>query len=363
MRYRVIAAAVVFAGLFLGLTPSAQAQFGSVQQMLFQGLQYAGNQGYWSSPQNGPLYNFNQFRNRIEFDRAGQGYAYESIRFFGPDTYGNTNTVDLGPFKLQLGRDQTLLNNAQPVGIHSKIGYTTTLIPQVYFQAQTGQQTINQFSGVTTFAPTPLHYTATLTTGVQDFTWEGNALIDGQGSLNAMGFYDVKFRFTNVGDYTADGVLVHDEQVTDFDLGPIDVSGNIGLDMLSGLLQNNGSTAAAVPSRVVSGATKDKRTEDLLTRLHAGEQLGESDMQYLAQKMFETALANDPFGVLANGMPSTVPGFEGVTFDMTTTPQEGVAPNTTVPEPGTLAVLALAFGLSAGLRSLRFRRSSSDRRR
>lgn len=355
MRFRILITAVVFGGLLTGVTMPARAQFGGVPQLLFRGMQYAGNQTFLSSPQNGPLYNFNQFNNRVEYNRAGQGYSYEFFRFFGPDTYGNPNTLDLGPFKMQLGLDSTRIANSQPIGLHGKIGYTTSIIPQVFFQTDTGQRAFNQFSGVTTFSPAPLNYTVTLKTGVQDFSWTGNALIDAQGDLNALGFYNFKFRFTNVGDYTADGVLVHDEQVTDFDLGPIDVSGNIGFDAVAGLLQSNGTTANAIAPRTISGATKDKRTEELLARLNSGQTLTTEELQYLAQQMFNAAFMADPIGVLTNGFPSTVPGFEGLTLDMIATPQDS-STTSAVPEPGTLAVLAVAVGTSAVVKSLTRRR-------
>lgn len=355
--FRIVSATVVFGCSLLGVTASAEAQFGGVQRFLFRGMQYAGNHTYLSQPQNGPLYNYNSFSNRVEYNRAGQGYTYESYQFFGPDSFGNPNTLDLGPFKLQLGQDPTLFANGQPIGMHNKVGYTTAIIPEVTFQSQSGQRAYNQFSGVSNFAPAPLNYTMTLNTGVQDFSWTGNALINTQGSINALGFYDLQFRFTNVGQYTADGFLLHDEQVTDFDFGPINASGNIALDAIAALLQNNGSGAAAIPPRITSGAAaKDKQTEELLARLNAGETLSPEELQYITQQMFNAAFQADPLGVLTRGLPSQIPGFEGITLNMLASPQ---ANPTVTPEPGTLAVLAMALGISAGLRTLHRRRRAT----
>lgn len=349
MQFRFLAAAVVFAGLVLAVTTSAEAQFGGVQRLLFRGMQYAGNHNFLSQPQNGPLYDYNRFSNRLEYNRDGDGYTYEFYQFFGDDSFGNPNTLDLGPLKIELGLDSTLLSSGQPVGIHNRIGYTTRILPEVFIESQTGQRGYNQFSGISNFAPAPLNYTVTLNTGIQDFAWTGNALIDSSARINALGFYDVQFRFVNVGDYTASGVFVQDEQVTDFDIGPIDVSGNIGFDLLAGLWQSNGSTTQALPGRIFSGAAqKDKRTEDLLARLQAGETLGTSDLQYLAQQMFKAAVEADPLGVLMNGMPSVVPGFEGLSLAMSASPSDSSPAATSVPEPGTLAFLALALGLTAG---------------
>ncbi len=334
----------------LGIASPARAGFADWQQIIFRGTEYAGNQLFLSAPQGGPLFNFNLFEQRLEFNRAGDGYTYEFYRFFGPDSFGNTNTLDLGPFKLELGADQAFAAGAQPVGIHNKVGYTMRFIPEVFFETQTGQRTFNQFSGISTFAPTPLSYTATFNGGFQDFQWTGNALVDTSGRLNVLGFYDYSLRFTNIGNYTADGMLVQDETVTDFDIGPIDVSGNIFMDMTAGFLQGIGSAIGAVPPRVVSGAAaKDKETEELLARLDAGEALSDEEISYLVQEMISTAIEKDPIGVMLNGIPETVEGFESLSFTLSADTEgldEAVSAgnNLIVPEPGTLVLLAMVIG-------------------
>ncbi len=207
---------------------------------------------------------------------------------------------------------------------------------------------------MTTFAPTPLQYTVTLNTGVQDMEWSGNALIDASGRLNALGFYDLDIRFTNIGNYQADGVFLHDEQVTDFDLGPIDVSGHIILDMISGFFQAVGMPSQATPTRIFSGASqKDKKLDDLLARLRAGENLTDHEWKYLTERMIEAAYRADPLGALQNGLPAEVPGFEGLSLALTATPVEGEQNgliSSAVPEPGTLGLFAVAFGSIAAMR-------------
>jgi hypothetical protein len=346
-RHKLASAAC--AGLVLGLTSVTSAGYSDLQRLLFRGLEQTGNFNYLSQPQNGPLYNYNQFRQRLEYNRGTQGYTYESYRFFGPDSFGNPNTLDLGPLKVELGLDPAVTTSNQPIGIHSRVGYSTRLLPEVFFDAQTGQQTFNQFSGISTFAPSPLHYTVTLNTGIQDFEWEGNALLDAHGRMNALGFYDFQMRFTNVGNSQASGTFIQDEQVTDFDLGPINVSGNIFFDGVAGFLQAAGLPGQATAPRIYSGAAqRDKRTDELLSRLRAGETLTDQEMKYLAKQMIEAAYRADPLGVMNNGLPSTVPGFEGLTLDMVATPTDSSAPTSDgaalVPEPGMLALLATAFG-------------------
>lgn len=328
--------------------PSSVKADRDLQRLLFRGSEYAGEHLFVSNPQGGPLYDYNQFSQRVEYDRVGAGYTWESYRFFGPDSYGNTNTLDLGPLKVELGLDPAVLSSGQPVGIHSRVGFTTQLIPEVFFDAQTGQRNYNQFSGISNFSPAPLAYTVTLNTGVQDFEWSGNVQVDSSGRLNALGFYDLDVRFTNVGSYTADGVLVHDEQVTDFDLGPIDLSGNIAFDMVAGLMQSIGATVSAVGPRVFSGAAqRDKVVDELLAKLEAGDKLSDDEMQILLQYAIEMAYRSDPIGTILNGLPSELPLGDGLTLSVTqseASTTDAPADQTLLPEPGMLVLFGTMLG-------------------
>lgn len=356
MRMRLFGISVLTAGgLVSGMAPGAQAQdisVGDFASVLFRGAEFAGNPLFLSTSQNGPLFDFNQFTQRLEFNRAGQGWTYEFFRFFGPDSFGNINTLDLGPLKVELGPDGTLRQN-QRVGLHGRTGFTTTLIPELFFQAETGQRVFNQFSGVTGFNVEPLKYRVTFNTGIEDFEFAGNMLIDADGRMNVLGFYDFTLRMTNVGSTTADGVLLQDEQVTDFDVGPINVSGNIGFDVLAGLFQSTGLTAAAAPPRIFSAAAqREKTVDELLAELDAGEGLTDEEAQFLIQQMFITAFQSDPLGFILNGIPSEVPGFEALALSLSAAdPNPSPDPATaTVPEPGTILLMILGFALPAMLR-------------
>lgn len=350
--------ALVFLGIVFGWTSAAAGQYGGIQRTLFRGAEFAGNNRFWSNPQTGPLFDFNIFEQRVEYNRAGGGYTYEFMRFFGPDSFNNQTTLDLGPLKVEMSLDPTLVASGQPAGIHGRMGYTTRFIPEVFFEGQTGQRAFNNFSGIGSFVPVPLRYTVSFNAGVQDFEWSGNALLDMNGRINALGFYDFEMRFTNVGSFEAGGLVLQDEQVTDFDIGPINVSGNIGFDFLAGLLQADGATTDALPPRIYSGAAqKDKTIDELIARLNAGEGLSDSEMKFLAERMFAAAFTADPIGVMTNGMPSEVPGFEGLAFAMSASlddgsdggPQNRLAPP--VPEPGTLGLLLIVAIGHAAVRS------------
>jgi hypothetical protein len=347
---------------FCWVSSLARADLGS----LFRNLQFAGNRNFSQDPQSGPLFDNNIYKQGVVHNRLGQGWTYESFRFFGPDSWDNPSTFDFGPLKIDLGHDPTIVQNPQPVGIHNKVGFTTTLIPDVFFESKTGQRSFDVFSGQTNFTSAPINYNITFNTGLQNYNWSGNMLINSKGDINALGFYNLDLQLTNVGNATADGVILHDEAVTDFGLGNVHVSGNLLADAIASGFQATGNSLFTVPPRVASGATKDKKTDELMARLNSGEKLSDGDMQYLVQQMILTAFQNDPIGFLTNGMPSTVPGFEGLNLNQsqTTDPAAIAAANAdpnlqssdstisgaTVPEPGTLLLLAAGAWAAGTLR-------------
>src|SRR5262249_13154721 len=85
-RYRIMKArsSLILAGvglIALGWFSSlAQADLGS----LFRNLQFAGNRNFSQDPQNGPLFDNNIYKQGVIHNRLGQGWTYESFRFFGP---------------------------------------------------------------------------------------------------------------------------------------------------------------------------------------------------------------------------------------------------------------------------------------
>ncbi len=339
------------------IAPSAEAQFSGFQQFLFQTFRQAGDRTASIFPGGGPLFENNLFDQAIRYNRTGEGWTYEEYRFFGADSFGNTDTLDLGPLKIQLGVDPTLTGSPQPVGIHNSVGYTTRFIPEVFFETQTGQRAFDIFSGQTNFTPVPIQYEVTANTGFQDFQWAGNILVDANGRLNAMGFYDLEMRVMNVGQSTADGFVVHDEQVTDFDTGPINVSGHILFDALASLAQGLGQTDAAAFPRSISGASGDidsskAKVEEIMARIRAGEPVSDEDMAFIMQQMFVTAFLNDPLGFMQNGMPGVVPGFEGLELAVSED-QPDPETYTSVPEPGTLLLLGSAAAATGLLKRRR----------
>lgn len=334
---------------------TARADLDDLGATLFRGINYVGNPLFLSNPQNGPFFNENLYTQRIERNRAGGGYTYENYRFFGQDSYGNPNTLDLGPLKVLLSRNATLTNSVQPVGLHTRLGYTTTLIPEVFVQQRTVQRSVDVLSGTSEVTVAPINYNITVNTGIQDFTVDGNIFMDTRGRINALGFYDLRMRVTNNGTYNADGVLITDEQNLDFDVGPINVSGNIVADVAAGVLQQVGRTLDAVPPRVASGAAqKDKTLEDVLAKVNAGETLTPDEVTVLVRESLVNAVLTDPVGTLVNGLPGGTTGIEGVSVQFSPADPSatvrlapgGEATGNVVPEPGTLLLMLTAVSLA-----------------
>ncbi len=315
----------VYCGLVLmvgGLLPSRAAALdlsvGSLARNLFRGTEFAGNPNFLSTPQNGPLFNYNNFSQRIEQNRTGDGFTYEFFRFFGADTYGNPNFLDLGGLQVELSPDPAL-GQTQYTGFHGRAGYTTRFIPEIFFDLETGQRVFSsQFQqGANTFNVEPIGYRVSLNTGIQDMQWSGNVLIDSSVRINALGFYDAEVRIVNRGGMTSDGILVSDEQVTDFDSGPVDISGHIVLDALAGLFQTNGNPATSAPFQIGSAAAQRSAIADeLMARVELGERLTDEEVQILVEEMFMTAFAVDPIGTIMNGLPASIPGFESFSLEL-----------------------------------------------
>lgn len=363
-RSTLTASFIVAAVLITSATP-AHAQWGALQRTLFRDLNYGLSPNIISFPQNGPLFDFNNFTQRVEYDRVGDGYAYEFYRFFGPDSFGEPSFLDLGGLKLELGPNPAL-GQSQYTGVHGRMGFKTRLIPEVFFLAESGQRNFNQFSGVSNFNNEPISYTATLNTGIQDLEWSGNIQFDASGTINILGFYDFDARIVNVGSFTADGVALKDEQVTDFDTGPINLSGHIGMDLLASVFQANGSELAGAVPRIFSAAAGKERTADeLVDAMRGGEKLTDEEVQFMIEQLFIQAFKNDPLGFIMNGPPSTLPGFDGLGLVLTPGSSDDengnyVTDRSEVPEPGTLLLLGTltAFGLQirkrGGLMNLPF---------
>ena len=82
------------------------------------------------------------------------------------------------------------------------------------------------------FAATPLNYVFNVDLGLASARVSGSALLDTTFSINELGFYDLGFTFSSRQTVERAGALAGDPQEFDFDLGPVNLSGNVLADVL-----------------------------------------------------------------------------------------------------------------------------------
>ncbi len=85
--------------------------------------------------------------------------------------------------------------------------------------------------------PQLLNYVYNYDPGSQSTLVTGNLFIDADFSINGLGFYDVDLTYSSRQTVERDGRFANDETNNDFDLGPINVSGNIFADVLAAVTQ------------------------------------------------------------------------------------------------------------------------------
>ncbi len=265
----------------------------------------------------------------VSYEPLMDGWRVDWGRSFGPDAIGRPNSLDFGPVDLTFNSG-SLRWSAQ---------FNRRLLPGADFDL---------------FTPAPLDYTLTLNTGFQNATVEGQIDIASAGHINMLGFYDFELDVSNRGDFEIDGFFSEDDGDINFDIGPINVSGNIFADVLAAVTDPF-FTAAGVDNpftqfsqRATKQALYDATADALRERLAAGEILSDQEIESLIDatvlsavlggvepdmSLLETALMRDSEQVAADK------GLVATGGDI-------------VPEPATVALLA------APLLARRWRRRS-----
>lgn len=141
-----------------------------------------------------------------------------------------------------------------------------------------------------------MDYTFNFNNGIQDLTATGTVGVNIRTSINALGFYDQTIQISNRGTYATDGFGVVDSGTLDFDVGPIDVHGNIFADAIAVLTQPLfDATGTDNPFAKFSGkATKaieaNQKVEQLRARIDAGEVLSDDEIAVLVNNTVLAAM-------------------------------------------------------------------------
>ena len=210
---------LIISAFLFGVVPA----WGGFYEDLYRGL------GYFATPSGSPisavsgggLQNGSRFgRLRIVPNDFGNGYRLELDRTFGSDSRGRTETFDIGPMELSL-------NGA----MQSTVQYTDRLLPTL---------NVDIFSN-------SLQFVLEDKFGVQDFELTGSLTINHQLEINRLGFYDLTLDIAQTdSELTADGVIVDGVTDMDYNVGPIQIKGNIFVDMAAAAINGLGLDASGL---------------------------------------------------------------------------------------------------------------------
>lgn len=156
------------------------------------------------------------------------------LGFAGFDLQGSNNVLSGGAdFRIVRNFQGTLLDFGT---------WDLAMQGPISFEVSTGGRIVNNIDIAFQTAVTrnntsqPLNYVYNFDVGGQQTQVTGSVLIDGQLSLNGFGFYDLTIDYSSRQDAIESGNLINDTLEQDFDLGPINVSGNIFADALAVLV-------------------------------------------------------------------------------------------------------------------------------
>ncbi len=255
-------------------------------------------------------------------NRLGKGWDIEFDRSFGADGRGRPEVYDLGAAELELSGT-----------VQSTLGFTRRL-----FLIGSGDTTINN-----------LNYALRFKSGAQDATLTG--LLNAQGALevNQFGFYDLSLNVANTnGALTLDGVVVEDSEATNFDIGPINVKGNIFFDGAVALLASMGVDTDGLASNFGKSPI-DQIADAIQEQLRAVEtRVAGINLSNPASSIVADAQATviaTALGLPADGVSGPASGLSMPTAPLgsgTTRPQAGV-----VPEPSAVGLILLGAALVA----------------
>jgi len=185
-------------------------------------------------------------------------------------------------------------------------------------------------SGAST--PEPLAYSVLFDVGGQETNIFGTVYLDGDFSINGFGFYDLSLVYSSRQTIAGEGRFDNDTQTNDFDIGPIDISGNIFADLLAMIFEplfgDNPS-----PFDSFSGRAKLAKLMDVSDPLGGVPGLGDDYFEPVFIPFDENSLVER---LLAGDSTRSI--------DVNTV-TSGAHPDIAIPEPTALILMALGAPL------------------
>jgi hypothetical protein len=153
-------------------------------------------------------------RLQIQPNVPGNGYDVQFNRVFGLDSQGRPEVLDLGNFELQLAG-----------ATQATFGYTHR----------------GPLIGTANITANNLNYSLRAKSGIQDATLSGTLNVAENIEINQFGFYEASINVSNTdSQLLLNGSLAQETIPENFDIGPINVKGNIFFDAFVALLSSLG---------------------------------------------------------------------------------------------------------------------------
>lgn len=217
-------------------------------------------------------------------------YQLNAQRNYLGDGWDLTSTAVYAGQEYDFGFGELTLGSAgSPVASTFSAGFTRRGIPKAEFSWSTGGR--------------PLPYSLTINNGIQDLTTiNGSILVDVDTDVNILGFYDTRVQISNRGSYVTEGFLADEEGSLAFDVGTINVSGNIYADALAVVTQPLWAAAGTenpftkFTNQAAKTASVNATMDELRARIEAGEVLTDEEMATLVNSTLVSALLGGEMG-------------------------------------------------------------------
>ncbi|UCG15941.1 MAG: hypothetical protein JSV19_11670 [Phycisphaerales bacterium] len=248
------------------------------------------------------------------------------LRLAGFDFSGEKNPVS-GGADFQLGR--TFNNDTLDFG-----GTELTLTGPIVLTFSTGGRVVPVLDVSVSTAGQPFSYLLDADVGGQSVLIDGNFLLDATGSMNTFGWYDFQLEYSVRETISQDGRFSDEEEFVEFDIGPIDVSGNIFADFLAVLFDP-----------IFQGTGTDNIFASFSGRLQAQEELNRRLADARAEALGFSEFATMSASQMLEEIEAGAPDWAGQFTASSPAPGHGVVSPSVVPDPPTLLLLLAGLPL------------------
>jgi hypothetical protein len=218
-------------------------------------------------------------------------------------------------------------------------GFTDlTLTGPVVATVTTASRGIRQleFSIIGGTANSPLYYNYLSDIGANSVNIDGSAVFNATGSINQFGWYDMRFQLSSRQEVTSTGRYANsDGEYIDFDIGPIDVSGNLFADLLATITDPFYEAAgyenifATFSGRTMRENALESTVSQAKAKMAAGKTLSKAEISELVRMAVEAEFHGDD-----------VPDLSFLDVSIQADPAAMLIPEPNrVPEPSTLLLL------------------------